>query len=304
MVIARKYLVREHAPGCYHVMSRCVRRLHCLAVEERREWVERCLRIHAQKMAIDVLTFAVMKNHVHVVVRIRPDLVEGWSAREVVDKWLDLVPRRDGSGEILETDETLRELIATDGIWVEERRSRLCSMSWLMRLVKQKISIRMNREDQVTGCFWDERFTSILLPDERAILACMVYVDLNPFRAGECQLPENGCNTGLHIRLKNRSFYGGECRSQHHIGHYRSGVDFQAELGVLGDRWVLPLEACGDYLWHFDGGWVYDSPEWLTERWYLDVLDAAAREVRFTGSGNPKHRLDEQMAHIFDRMGI
>ena len=60
----------------------------------------------------------------------------------------------------------------------------LSSPSWLLSLVKQEIAHRANLEDGCTGHFWESRFTSAALLDATVTLACMVYVDLNPVRAG------------------------------------------------------------------------------------------------------------------------
>ncbi len=306
MVIARKKLVRTDAPECYHLVSRCVRRMQCLADDERRAWVENCLRIHASKMAIDVLTYAIMRNHLHVVMRIRPDLAERWSAREVVDRWLDLVPQRDASGrQIIEVDEWMRELLSTDSKWVRERRSRLCSMSWLMRLVKQKIAIRMNRDDDVTGHFWDERFLSIALLDQRAIMACMVYVDLNPFRARECTVPEQGLYIGLQVRLENMEYYeqfSGEEQRIEMLG--AEGIDFLSDGKEHRRSWLVPLVGCGTFALHFETGWMYDEPCVLTEKRYLELLDSVAREVRYTKSGKEKNLLAGGVEGILERMGL
>jgi len=50
--------------------------------------------------------------------------------------------------------------------WVAIRRARLASLSWFMRLLKQRIARRANREDGVTGHFWEGRFQSVRLLDQ------------------------------------------------------------------------------------------------------------------------------------------
>ncbi len=311
MVIARRLLVREGAPGCYHVMSRCVRRLHCLADEERRAWVESCFRKHTRYMAIDVLTFAVMKNHVHLVLRIRPDIAEQWSAEEVVDRWLSLVPPRDGYGQLVPLSavgDVWKQRCVDDFQWVAERRLRLSSMSWLMRLTKQKIARRMNVADEVTGCFWDERFLSIALPDERSVLACMMYVDLNPFRAGECELPENGQFTGLQVRLRNKRCYSrltGLDVSKVVVDertYGSSGVDFLFDADDRKRQWVIPIYGCGGNFGYSvsTNGWLYELPHICKEETYLNLLDEVARESR----GEKKAILKKTVMNILDRLDL
>ena len=134
---------------------------------------------------LDILGYAVMSNHLHVVVRTRPDLVREWTDEQVARRWWKLFParrRRDGSPE----DPTAQELnaLSCNKSGLQERRRRLANISWFMRCLAEPIARRANREDDVKGRFWDGRFRAVPLLDEAAIAACMAYVDLNPVRAG------------------------------------------------------------------------------------------------------------------------
>ena len=59
----------------------------------------------------------------------------------------------------------------------DEYRKRLMSISWFMKLLNEFIARTANKEDEVTGHFWEARFKSQALLDERALLSCMAYVE-------------------------------------------------------------------------------------------------------------------------------
>ena len=54
----------------------------------------------------------------------------------------------------------------------------------MMRAVDQRYAQYFNKRHRRTGALWEGRYRSTLLQSEQYLLACMVYIDLNPVRAG------------------------------------------------------------------------------------------------------------------------
>jgi REP element-mobilizing transposase RayT len=154
---------------------------------------------------IDVLGFAVMSNHLHVVARTRPDVVKGWSDDDVALRWWRLFPyRRNEDHSPAEPTEMELNVIRNDASGLAEKRKRLSEISWFMRCLVEPIARRSNKEDDVTGRFWEGRFRAQLLIDETAVAACMAYVDLNPIRAGIAETPETSDFTSAQERIEDR----------------------------------------------------------------------------------------------------
>jgi putative transposase len=98
MGLPRSVYVQEGQEGVYHCFSRCVRRAFLSGFDvltgrdfsHRKGWLVDRLRHLAGIFAIDVCAYAIMENHYHTIVRTRPDIVAGWSDRELAIRWLTL----------------------------------------------------------------------------------------------------------------------------------------------------------------------------------------------------------------------
>ena len=91
----RSTLISLEDTPYYHCCSRVVRRAFLCGddkytgknYDHRRGWVEAQILKLTEVFAIDVAAYAVMSNHLHVVLYIDLDTVNGWSDREVVEQW-------------------------------------------------------------------------------------------------------------------------------------------------------------------------------------------------------------------------
>src|SRR3984957_3069903 len=88
---ARGQIVLEDQVGVYHCIARCVRRAFLCGVDpytgqdfsHRKNWILDRMRGLAGFFAIEVCGYSVMSNHLHLVLRNRPDIAEQWSDDEI-----------------------------------------------------------------------------------------------------------------------------------------------------------------------------------------------------------------------------
>jgi hypothetical protein len=203
MTYPRSTLVPPGAPGVYHCVSRCVRRAFLCgedgytgrSFEHRRQWVENRLRELGEVFAVSIWGYAVMSNHLHVVVQTLPEVASGWSDLEVAERWVRLFPRSDQSSD------WRASMLAGHMDRIALLRARLADLSWFMRSLSEPIARRANKEDVCKGRFWEGRFTCQALLDDAAIIAAMAYVDLNPVRAGMCDTLDASHHTSARRRI-------------------------------------------------------------------------------------------------------
>ena len=210
MPTPRKCQISLDATAYYHCVSRCVRRAFLCGVdrysgesyEHRRSWVEERLLTLAEVFAIDVAAYAVMSNHVHVVPHINAADAHRLTDIEVCERWHTLYAGTVFSHKLSKGDLISQaERLALDSK-IDAWRLRLMSISWFMRCLNEPIARRANAEDRCTGRFREGRFKSQALLDEKALAACLAYVDLNPIRAGMASAPEHSDHTSVQRRIR------------------------------------------------------------------------------------------------------
>jgi len=300
MTTARRLLLDRTRPTWVHCTSRCVRRAFLAGdrYEHRKVWIEERLQYLAKCFAAEVAGYAVMSNHVHVIVRLDRAVAMDWTDVEVARRWLSVYPRKylsDGT-PVLPSD---AEIAATakDPVVVGKWRTRLADLGWFMKAFKEPISRRANREDDCTGAFWEGRFHSVPLLDQAALIACMAYIDLNPIRAKLADRPERSHHTSGFRRIRARN----RCRAAQKI-RAREPAKAKALLTKVGltanakhaedGLWLTPLARC-------QVGEVLANKTFSVDD-YLTLLDATGRLLKAGKRG----AIPPELAPILARLDL
>lgn len=261
----RKLQISLEATPFYHCVSRCVRRAFLCGTdavtgrsyEHRRHQIEHDLLRLASIFFIDVAAFAVMSNHYHVVLHVDSAAAKSADAEAIVRRWHQLYKGKDVSRRYL-NGETLEpyELNQID-VLIETWRSRLYDISWFMKVLNEKIARFANKEDECTGHFWESRYKSQALLDEKAVLSAMTYVDLNPIRAAVATTPESSDHTSIKMRIE---YWKNKANKQ------------QADQHDLQPKSLLPF--AGNEKQPMPRGLVFNLID------YLEVVDWTGRIIR------------------------
>ncbi|MFN8626081.1 MAG: transposase [Candidatus Binatia bacterium] len=270
------------ATSYYHVISRCVRRAFLCGYDRataqcfdhRKGWVLDKLAALTEIFAIHLQAYAVLANHVHLVVRIDTAQARAWSATEVVARYGALFPRT--AARWASFPETIQARRVA--LW----RARLSDLSWFMRCLNETIARRANQEDGCTGRFWEGRFRSQALLDAAAVLTCLSYVDLNPLRAGLATSLAASAFTSIQQRLEEATPARGKAQ------HGEVGYAPRPRRPTLA-----PFAVPGS------GGPDQELPVGFAE--YVELLTATGAAVRAGPSAAP---LEEASQRLLDRVGI
>jgi REP element-mobilizing transposase RayT len=245
--------------------------------------------------AIDIVGNATMDNHIHCLLRNRPDVVDRWSDTEVVIRWLQITKLKI-SGDILPAipkEVRIEEELAKGAEHLLRLRNRLSDISWFMAALSENISRRINAEENRTGTCWQGRFKSKVTCDENTALLMLMYIELNPIRARIAELLEDSDQSSAGLRLR--------ALIAKKNGQPFASNDYRAAL------WLSELE--------LDQSKSVDDPSFFqsttgkrasdkgvlgfSQELYFQMLDWAAREVRADKRGStPEH-----IQPILERLG-
>lgn len=300
--LARAEVFDPNEVAVLHVMARVTRRCFLLGFDSvsgknfdhRKIWIEDQLRLLAANFGIDLLAFAIMSNHFHLILRSRPDVVATWDDSEVARRWLTLCPiRRKEDGSAEEPNEFELNSIRNDPDKLKEIRTRLSHVSWWMRLLCQNIGTRANREDEEVGKFFQGRYKAVRILDEATLLACAAYVDLNPIRAAIAETLEESDYTSVQRRIQ--AMTSNETMNASTVDRSNTTDSFMAPLTI--DEQNDPIGPCAS-----TAGTRCSKKGFLTICLpdYLELLDATARIVRADKSGSTP----PDIAPIFERLNL
>ncbi len=293
MTVARNQLVDVSVTRYYHCISRCVRGAFLCGegFEHRKQWIEDRLETLSRCFAVSVCGFAVMDNHLHVLVRLDAGDASSWSAEEVIRRWFVAYPPKTPKGKEIEITQAWVDQQARDEKRVELLRERLANLGWFMKALKEPLARKANKEDECRGTFWEGRYKSIAILDEEALLATCAYIDLNPVAAGIAATPETGRHTSVRQRVRHAKAKGKLAE----LKAAKSGSVAGSRVAgdVEQDLWLCPVEDR-----RRKGAQREGMLEGFSLGSYLLLVDHTSRLCR-----QGKARVSRAVASILDRLG-
>jgi putative transposase len=169
----------------YHCVTRTVNG-EFLFDEQAREMMRKHLRQAERFCGVEILTFCILSNHFHVLVKV-PQLPSSLSDAQLLARYQALYPKPTKFQQA--SLAVIAERLQSGGPAAEALRSQLLSrmndVSEFMKIVKQRFSVWFNRTHNRYGTLWAERFKSVLVENTpKALETVAAYIDLNPVRAG------------------------------------------------------------------------------------------------------------------------
>jgi REP element-mobilizing transposase RayT len=177
-------IAAESGEGIYHCMSRTVNGARLFGTVEKEVFRKQLWQL-ADFCGVQVLTYAVMDNHFHVLARV--PLSVPVDDAELLRRYRVLYPRptRYQTAQL----SVIRGQLTANGpeaiAWRRRMLALMGDISSFMKLLKQRFTRWFNRSHSRYGTLWSERFKSVLIEAVgHARKTVAAYIDLNSVRAG------------------------------------------------------------------------------------------------------------------------
>ncbi len=193
----------ENSGGqAYHVMSRTAGG-EMVFGEVEKEAFRRLMWRLAKFSGVEILTYALMGNHFHILVKV-PERAkflkrfEGEGGEESLLEHLSLLYSKAYISSLRLEIARVREAGREEEVELilEAFRKRFCDLSCFVKELKERFSRWFNKHHQRRGTLWMDRFKSVLVEDGEALRTMALYLDLNPVRAGLVEDPKDYRWTG------------------------------------------------------------------------------------------------------------
>ena len=171
----------------YHCISRVVGGQRLLGPREK-EKLRTMLWQQAAFSGLEVITYCLMANHIHLLVRVPAEVSA--SDGELVARAVTFYGKKSLYAQTLEQAFEPQGALPED--LREGLRERMGDVSVFMKELKQRFSKWFNKDRNRFGTLWAERFKSVLVEDQPGVVQTVAaYVDLNPVRAGLVKDPKD-----------------------------------------------------------------------------------------------------------------
>ena len=222
----------------YHCISRTVNG-EALFGSKEKEVLRKMLHQVAEFSGVELLTYAIMANHFHVLVRVRSS-ARDISDTELLRRYKVLYPK---PTQHRAEDPAMLEIILKEGgdnarALRSQLTARMGDISEFLRSFKQRFSIWFNKSHERYGPLWSDRFKSVVVENDPVVVRTVAaYIDLNPVRAGLVADPKDYRFCGYAEALAgNKRFQSGICGILNHGYTHRALADYRILLFGKGAR--------------------------------------------------------------------
>ena len=225
----------------YHVCARVAGWLDWYPLDDpaAREELQKLIKKYLEVFCCEAAAFCLMGNHYHLVLCFQPFKI---LSREELHKRAKILYR---NPEIV---------LLSDRHW-ERFNHRIFDLSEFMRSLQAEYARWYNKNHHRRGALWSERFKSVLLENGESVLDAVLYVELNPVRAGLIERPEDWRWSSASHRFLDKDqwllplteFCPSAAKAKvkstyHHLLYYRGGVQAKHYDGVIPEI-ILESEA-------------------------------------------------------------